>query len=196
MSSEPVRLDARAADNLRFIRDTMERAGAFTAVPGWGGAAMGASAVVAAFLAAQQSEPASWLRVWLIELVAAVLLAGSTMALKAKNSRVSLFGGPARRFALAFAPPVVAGGILTYALATSQQYELLAGTWLLLYGAGIVAGGVASVRIIPLMGALFFVLGVLAIALPANISRDVLLAVGFGGLHIIFGGIIAWRYGG
>jgi hypothetical protein len=196
MSSEPVRIDARAADNLRFIRDTMERAGAFTAVPGWGGIAMGVSALVAAVLASQQSDPASWLRIWLIEMVIAIVLASSAIAVKARRSRVSLFGGPARRFALGFAPPVIAGGLLTYALAINQQYDLLPGTWLLLYGSGVIAGGVVSVRVIPIMGALFFVLGVIALTLPTLASGDVFLAIGFGGLEIIFGGIIAWRYGG
>jgi hypothetical protein len=192
MSSEPVPLDARAADNLRFIRQTMERAGSFTAVPGWGGIAMGISALIAAFLASQQPDQAGWLRVWMIELAVALLLASTTMTLKARRARTPLFGGPATRFAVAFAPPVFAGGALTWALAWRGEYELLAAIWLLLYGAGIIAGGIASVRVVPIMGGLFFVLGLLALVAPANL----LLAIGFGGLHIVFGSIIAWRYGG
>lgn len=196
MSSEPVRIDARAADNLRFIRDTMERAGHFTAVPGWGGVAMGVTAVVAAVLASQQTDVTSWLRVWLIEMVVAIALASGAILLKAHRSHVSLLAGPARRFALGFAPPVLAGGLLTYALATNQQYDLLPGTWLLLYGSAVIAGGIASVRVVPIMGALFFVLGIVALTVPGIASGDVFLALGFGGLEIIFGGIIAWRYGG
>jgi hypothetical protein len=192
VSPEPIAVDKRAAENLRFIRDAMERAGAFTAVPGWGGVAMGTSALVASYLAAQQNDSAQWLRVWLLELVVALVLASLTMGLKARRARTSLFGGPALRFAIAFAPPVLAGGALTWALATHNQYELLPAVWLLLYGSGIAAGGVASVRVIPIMGALFFLLGVLALFGAGNLW----LAVGFGGLHIIFGGIIAWRYGG
>ena len=185
-------MDQRAAENLRYIRDTMERAGAFTAVPGWGGVAMGVSATVASLLAAQQANADQWLRVWLIELAVALVLASLTMGLKARRARTSLWGGPARRFAIAFAPPVLAGGALTWALASRNQYELLPAVWLLLYGSGIVAGGAASVRVVPMMGALFFLLGVLALFGTGNLW----LAVGFGGLHIIFGGIIAWRYGG
>ena len=166
MSSEPVRIDARAADNLRFIRDTMERAGHFTAVPGWGGVAMGVTAVVAAVLASQQSDVTSWLRVWLIEMVVAIALASGAILLKAHRSHVSLLAGPARRFALGFAPPVLAGGLLTYALATNQQYDLLPGTWLLLYGSAVIAGGIASVRVVPIMGAWFFVLGIVAFTMP------------------------------
>ena len=192
MSSEPVQLDARAADNLRFIRETMERAGSFTAVPGWGGIAMGISAIIAAVLAQQQPDQAGWLRVWLVELVVALLLASTTMTLKARRARTSLFGGPATRFAIAFGPPVLAGGALTWALAARGYYELLPALWLLLYGAGVVAGGIASVRVVPIMGGMFFVLGLVALVTSGNL----MLAIGFGGLHIIFGSIIAWRYGG
>ena len=192
MSSEPVSLDARAADNLRFIRETMERAGSFTAVPGWGGIAMGISAIIAAVLAGKEQDPALWLRVWIIELIVAMLLASATMTLKARRARTSLFMGPARRFAMAFAPPVMVGGVLTWALAWREQFELLPAVWLLLYGAGIIAGGMYSVRVVPIMGGLFFMLGLLALFLPGNL----LLALGFGVLHIVFGSIIAWRYGG
>ncbi len=192
MGSQPAAVHDRAAANLDFIRQTMERAGSFTAVPGWGGAAMGASALVAAYLAAQQTDPAQWLRVWLLELVVAVVLASLTMTVKARRARIPLWGGPARRFALAFVPPVLAGGVLTWALASHGNYELLPSVWLLLYGSGIAAGGMSSVRVIPIMGALFFVFGVLAFFLSGNL----MLAAGFGGLHLVFGAIIAWRYGG
>jgi hypothetical protein len=182
----------RAADNLRFIRETMERASAFTAVPGWGGVAMGLSSLVAAWLA--RGQPAGpWLRIWLIELVVALVLASATMGWKARRARTSLFTGPARRFAMGFASPVAAGGVLTWYLATNGVYEPLAAIWLLLYGSGVIAGGISSVRIVPMMGVLFFVCGVIAAVFGAG---NLMLAIGFGVLHIVFGSIIAWRYGG
>ena len=192
MSTQPTPVSDRAADNLRFIRETMERATAFTAVPGWGGVAMGISALVAAYLASQQNEPGAWLQVWLIELVVALVLGTVGMTWKARRTRTSLFVGPARRFALGFAPAAVAGGVLTWALAANGQYTLLPGVWLLLYGSGVVAGGLNSVRLVPIMGALFFLLGIGALLGNGNLF----LALGFGGLHVIFGSIIAWRYGG
>lgn len=194
MTSQPLPIEARAQDNLRFIRSTMERAGAFTAVPGWGGVAMGISALGAAYLANAQTSDAAWLRIWLTELVVALVLASCTMTLKARRARVPLFVGPASRFAMSFAPPVLAGGALTWALAANGQYDLLPAVWLLLYGSGVIAGGVSSVRVVPIMGMMFFVLGV--VALLGVISGDLLMAAGFGVLHIVFGSIVAWRYGG
>ncbi|HEY0673199.1 MAG TPA: hypothetical protein VGD27_13055 [Longimicrobiales bacterium] len=196
MSSEPQPLHARAEDNLRFIRDTMERATAFTAVPGWGGIGMGISAIAAAAWAAQQATGQQWLRVWLLELAVALAVGSTAMLLKARRARTTLMHGPARRFAIAFGAPVLAGGALTWALVQEQQFELLPALWLLLYGSGVIAGGTFSVRVVPVMGCVFFILGLLALLTHELIAPDWWLAIGFGGLHIIFGAIIARRYGG
>ncbi len=192
MSTQPTPVSDRAADNLRFIRETMERAASFTAVPGWGGVGMGFSALAAAFLAQRQTDPDAWLRIWMIELVAALLIGSVAMIYKAGRARTALFGSPARRFALGFTPAVLAGGALTWALADQAQYDLLPALWLMLYGSGVIAGGLNSVRLVPLMGVLFFMLGLAALF----VTGDLMLALGFGGLHVVFGGIIAWRYGG
>ena len=58
-----VQIHSRAEDNLRFIRQTMEQATAFTAVPGWGGVAMGLTAIPAAFLALATETAEAWLTI-------------------------------------------------------------------------------------------------------------------------------------
>jgi hypothetical protein len=79
---ETVSLHSHAMDNLRFIRETMERAGRFTAVPGWGGFAMGVSALAASVIAVRQSTPDAWLATWLIEGFFAIALGAWTMQRK------------------------------------------------------------------------------------------------------------------
>lgn len=193
--SGPTALHDRAAENLRFIRETMERAGAFTAVPGWGGVGMGLSALAAAALAARQSSPGRWLAVWLGEAVVAVAIAAAGMALKAKRAETPLLSASGRKFALSFLPPVLAGALLTPALFRAGDVALLPGAWLLLYGAGVVTAGTYSVRAVPIMGTCLLLLGAAALFSPAAWG-DAYLAAGFGGVQIGFGFWIARKHGG
>src|SRR5258708_31726123 len=149
---EPILIDARAADHLRYIRETMENAAELAAVPGWGGVAMGAAAVAAAFLASRKNSPRAWLIVWLAEVFVAVAIATPAAATKARRANSSLFRGPGRKFTLSFAPPIIVGGLLTLALFQFGAVSVLPGVWLLLYGTAIVTGGAFSVRAVPIMG--------------------------------------------
>jgi hypothetical protein len=196
----PPRLDsptlhARAMDNLSFIRQTMERATAFTAVPGWGGVGMGMLALGASAVASTRISPREWLVAWLGTAVVALTLGGWTMANKARRAGTVVFSYSGRRFVLSYVPPLVVGALLTGVLVRAGLYQTLPGTWLLLYGTGVVTGGAFSVRVVPLMGLCFMALGVVALFGPTGWGNP-LMAVGFGGLHIVFGLVIARRYGG
>lgn len=190
----PQPLAEKALDNLRYIRATMERAGSFTAVPGWGQVAVGITALGAAVVAARQQSTLNWLVVWLTEAILALAIGGWTMVRKARAVNDSLLSGPGRRFGLSFLPPLVVGGLLTVALYFAGARPLLPAVWLLLYGTGVVTGGAFSVRVVPVMGLGFLLLGAVALFSPA--LGNWLLAAGFGGLHIGFGFWIARRYGG
>jgi hypothetical protein len=192
---EPIPIDARAADHLRYIRETMERAAEFTAVPGWGGVAMGVTAIAAAFAASRQSSPRAWLAVWLIEAFVAVAIAAATAATKAHRANAALFSGPGRNFLLSFAPPIIVGGLLTFALFRADAVAALPGVWLLLYGTAIVTGGAFSVRVVPVMGLCLMAVGTLALFAPASWG-DAFMAAGFGVLQIGFGIWIARHHGG
>jgi hypothetical protein len=183
------------ADDLRFIRDTMERSSAFTAVSGWGHVILGVTAVAAAALAARQLSSFAWLKVWLAEGLVAVAIGLLSCTWKANRRGLPLFSGPARKVALGLAPPLVAGAFLTFLLFRAGLQSALPATWLLLYGAGIMTGGAFSVAIVPVMGLCFMLLGGLAVLAPAAWG-NAFLAAGFGGLHIIFGFLIARRHGG
>src|SRR5690242_18121122 len=192
---EPIPIDARAADHLRYIRETMESAAEFTAVPGWGGVAMGVTALVAALAASRQSTPRAWILVWLIEAFVAVAIAAPAAATKAHRANSALFSGPGRKFLLSFAPPIIVGGLLTFALYAAGATGVLPGVWLLLYGTAIVTGGAFSVRVVPLMGFCLMILGAAALFAPAAWG-NAFMAAGFGVVQIGFGIWIARHYGG
>ena len=190
-----VHIQDRALDNLRYIREAMESSASFTAVPGYGGIAMGASALVAAALAAQPTLRDRWLAIWVLDAVVAALLGGWAMRRKARSQGVELYRGVARRFLMNLLPPILAAVVLTTVLAVAGDLSVIPGTWLLLYGTGVVTGGAFSVRPVPLMGIGFMALGAVTLLLPDAWS-NVMLAIGFGGLHLVFGALIARRYGG
>lgn len=186
---------ARAVEDLRFIRETMERSSPFTAVPGWGQVAMGATALGAAWIARLQVRPSAWLQVWLGEAVVAVAVVLTATWSKAQRAGLPLISGPGRKFALNFLPPMIAGGLLTIIFYRAGLTRALPGTWLLLYGTGVVAGGAFSVTSVPVMGMCFMLTGAAALFAPAAWG-NALMAAGFGGLHIAFGLWIARRHGG
>lgn len=188
-------LAGRAEDNLRFIRETMERAGSFTAVSGWGQVAIGATALVASWLGALARTPDRWLAVWLGEATVAVAIAMATTTWKVRDARTPMVSGPARKFALSFVPPMAVGALLTVVLVNHGEYTLLPAVWMLLYGAAVVSAGTFSVRIVPVMGACFMAVGALALAWPSA-PQNVMMGVSFGALHILFGTLIARRHGG
>ncbi len=196
--SQPIEtptLHAHAMNDLRFIRSTMERASSFTAVPGYGMVVMGATAALTAYLSSQRADAEGWLVIWLAEAVLATSIAFISMGYKARSAKISLFTGAGWRFILNLFVPVFAGVPLTLVFYQQGLTEILPGLWLLLYGTGVVTGGAFSVRIIPTMGFGFILTGVVTLFVSPYWG-DYMLAFGFGGLHIIFGGAIARRHGG
>ncbi len=182
-------------DQISVIRQTMERSTAFTAVSGWGYCAMGATALVAAVIALRQPTTEGWLAAWLAEALVAVTVALVTMQQKASRLGTQVLSVPGRRLFTGLLPALVAGGVLTVALIRVGDPRQIPGVWLLLYGVAVMQAGTFSVRVIPLMGALFVLLGAVALSLPW-FWANVLLAAGFGLVHIGFGVYIARRHGG
>ncbi len=182
-------------DNLRYIRQTMEAAATFTAVSGWGMVVTGATAVVAALLAGTTQSPTRWLFIWLCEACLSVAISVYTMALKARAAKLPLWSEPARKIVFSFAPPMLVGALLTLLFFERGLLALLPGVWMLLYGVGVVAAGTFSVRIVPVMGIAFMMVGTVALFAPAAWMTACMVA-GFGGLHLLFGVLIARRHGG
>lgn len=192
---EPPALHERAMDNLKYIRETMERATSFTGISGWGQVAIGFSALASASISAQQKTFKAWLAVWMAEALIALLIAGWSIDRKARAAKMPLLSGPGRKVAFSLSPPIFAGAIVTVVLYRAGLTHAIPGLWLLLYGTGVVTGGMFSVSVVPIMGLCFMALGAVTFFAPAEYANW-LMATGFGGLHIVFGVIIARRYGG
>lgn len=186
-----------AVDNLRYIRQTMERAGSFTSIPGWGGFLVGVTALVTTAIAEPLTagRPRDWLNLWLVEALIASAVGWIAMVLKGKRASVSLTNGVARRFFIAYFAPLVGGAVLTLALWRAGAFQPMPSVWLVLYGTAFVSSGAFSLRVIPVMGGCFMAFGLIAAFLPLSLG-NLVLGAGFGGLHIIFGLIIARHYGG
>lgn len=194
-STEPPALSDRAMDNLRYIRETMERALPFTGISGWGEIAIGATAFIATAVAAQQATFKGWFAVWVAEGLISLLIAGWSMDRKARAVHMPLVSGPGRKVVFSLAPPLIAGALLTLVLKRAGVESAIPGTWLVLYGTGVITGGMFSVRAVPAMGVCFMLLGAVALFTPPAYANW-FMAAGFGGLHVLFGAIIVRKYGG
>ena len=192
---QPVNIGDRAIDNVKYIRDMMERSASFTAVPGYGGMLMGTTAIAAAYIASQQIYLRNWLIVWLTEAFLAAAIGFLAMWQKSKIAGSSLTSAPARKFACGFVAPLLAGVAITLGLWRYEHFEMMPPIWMLCYGAAVVTGGAFSVRAVPVMGWIFMAFGVAAFLFPTG-YRDYFMAASFGLTHIVFGAIIARRYGG
>ena len=156
---------------------------------------MGLTALPAAWIAASQPTPGRWVSVWLVEAGLAIVIGALAIRLKAQRAGLPVFSGVGRKFLLSFLPASVAGVVLTAALWARGSVGLLPGIWMLLYGASVVSSGTYSVSAVPLTGACFMLFGAAALLSPAGLE-DVWMATGFGGLHILFGTVVARRHGG
>lgn len=172
----------------------MERAASFTAVPGWGGVIIGCSAISAGAVAFGHTLKWQFIA-WLIEAAVAVGIAFWSVREKSRRLGISLPSKAARRALLSFTPPLFAGAVLTAVLYREHMLQMVPGLWLLLYGASVLTGGASSVKIVPVMGMCFMLLGTLSLVSPVEWG-EAFLVLGFGLTHIVFGLVIARRHGG
>jgi hypothetical protein len=191
----PRSVSSHAADELTFIRSVMERSSRFAAVPGVGGVVVGVVGLAAASVAATQPTADRWLATWLVAASVAVVVQLMAMMRKAHRAGMRLTDASARRFGFAMAAPLAAGAAITYKLWIMRDFAVMAPTWLLLYGAGVLTGGMFSVPVMRTIGACFMTTGIAATLTPPEWG-NVWLAIGFGGLHIGFGAYIARHHGG
>lgn len=191
----PTPIDSGAVENLRYIRSTIEAAHTFTTVPGKGCIAMGLTALAAVGLESLPQLAPHWLAVWVGAAIVACSAALWFMEQKARAQGLSLRRAVARRFFMTLAPAFLAGAILTVALAGQVDRELITGMWLLLYGTGLAACGLFAIPAVFTAGIAFMGLGTATLWLPPG-SAHIVLALGFGGIHLALGAVIVRRHGG
>lgn len=192
---DPTPIDFGAVENLRYIRSTIEAAHTFTTVPGKGCIAMGLTALVAVGIESIPQLASYWLGVWVGAAVVACASALWFMEQKARAQGLSLRRAVAKRFFMTLAPAFIAGAILTAALAGRVDREIVTGMWLLLYGTGLAACGLFAIPAVFTAGLAFMALGTATLWLPPG-SAHVVLALGFGGIHLVLGTTIMRHHGG
>ena len=196
MQSEiPIPIETRALGTLAYIRRSIETSGTL-AVPGMAGVVMGSIGLLAALAASTTQWAPLWPSIWMFAGATAFLVGGALMARETALSGHARYLGPVRKFLLCLCPALFAGAVLTAVLWHAGMLSLLPGTWLLLYGCAVLSASTVTIpstmRLIAMMGALFVVLGSLAFVLPAP-AHTVILGIGFGALHIVFGILVGSR---
>lgn len=193
--ADPTPISSSAAENLRYIRSTIEAAHTFTTVPGKGCIALGIAALTAAGLESLPALADYWLPIWLTAAVVSSAVALFFMEMKARRQGLSLRRTVAVRFFLTLVPAFAAGAVLTVALHGSVGRDVIAGVWLLLYGVGIASCGAFSIYVVLIAGFAFMGLGTVTFAAPPAWAPG-MLALGFGGIHLALGAVIARDHGG
>jgi len=194
-SQPPVSVADRADENLRFIRETMERSHLFTSVPGYGGALMGVTAIGASIIASRYPFGREWAFIWIVEALLALMIGLFAIWQKTESSDSPLVSTPARKFSLSFLPPAMCGAAFTYGLWKSGNYQMMVPVWIICYGAAVACSGIFSVRTVPVMGWSFIIAGLISFLIPAS-NANLMMGLTFGGLHIAFGIFIGRRHGG
>jgi len=185
-----VEMDTHAQATLRYIRSSMDAA-ALVATPGSAGIAIGSVGVIAALLAAGPGRAHS-LTVWISAAPLASLLGATIMGRQQRHLGRTLFGPSVRRFVLCLAPALLVGAVLTAADLYDGDLHVIAGTWLLLYGCAVMAASATTIGLVAWLGGLFVLLGIAALLLPMS-THNLILGVGFGGLHLLFGTYLIGR---
>jgi uncharacterized BrkB/YihY/UPF0761 family membrane protein len=188
----PIPIESRALGTLAYIRTSIESSGSM-AVPGMAGIVMGGIGIIATIVASVPSGARHWLGIWLVAAAVAFALGGAMMAREAAQSGHARYLGPVRKFLLCLCPALLTGAALTFVLFRAGTTSLIPGVWLLLYGCAVLSASTVTIartmRLICIMGALFMLLGILAFAAPPR-THTLILGMGFGALHTIFGILI------
>jgi hypothetical protein len=199
---------------LHEIRDIMARSARFLSLSGWSGVWAGCVALAGSFIAQ------TWLRelpetyqssgnvqtsisideynatasqfVMLALAVFIVALIGGWYFTwrKTRQQGVSLWNNASKKMVAQIAIPMVAGGIFALNFLFDRQESYIAPTCLVFYGLALINGSKYTLSDIKYLGLCEVVLGCICLFVPG--FGLAFWAIGFGGLHILYG-IIMWN---
>lgn len=189
----PTSLSERLARDLGTIARVMDHARGFPAISPGGWIAMGSVGIALGSSASLAGEPHSWLLAWLATAAVAMTVGLAATLRRARAQDYALWSRPAASFWMQLVTPLVLGALLTALWTARERWELVAGTWLVFYGTGLMAGGSCCRHAVRRAGLVFQGLGLAAFAWPTLGSA--LLVAGFGGVHLVTG-MTMWRSDG
>mgnify|MGYP006932268458 CR=1 FL=1 len=197
-------------DELSSIRNLMERSVKFMSISGLAGVLAGCYALLGAaaaygivygfgadsgyrghFFAAREivvQLSAIAVTVLLLSVATGILMS----VRKAKRLQQSIWNPASRSLLIMVAVPLIAGGLLVLIFLWRGLYTIISPAFLIFYGLALVAGSPYTFHEVRWLGITEIALGLLAALVPG--SGLVLWAIGFGVLHIVYGGIMYYRY--
>lgn len=200
----------RPQDDLAQIRNIMERSTRFLSLSAWAAILAGVYALLGAAVAYRIIYFSPLVRydaltegffapgalpLFLTAVTVFVLAAATGVWLshrKAQKAGQKLWNRVAIRAAVNFVIPLSIGGAFVLILYDRGYYNLLAASTLIFYGLALLNAGNFTFSDIRKLGILEMLVGLLAALYPNN--GLLFWALGFGLLHIIYGGILYWKY--
>jgi len=195
-----------ARENLRVIRQTMERSTKYSTLSGLSGILIGLSAIVSVIATSRilharyhahqplQSAYPSLGVLWLCELALAV---GIEFACNKRRARYvgKRVASPLGAHIIVAALPAFVGALaLTAFFALHGLAALVWGIWMLTYGLAICAVGLFSVRPVSYLGSAFVLAGAVTLLLPTQLQLF-MMGLTFGGFHIVYGALMGRKHG-
>lgn len=186
------------------IRSMMERSSKFLSLSGWAGILAGVYALFGAWVANSLLgfQPDTIFYSYL-DLTNILLTAGGVLVLalvtalldsrrKAQKREESAWNSTSKRLLASIAVPLFTGGLVIILLLQYGLLGLMAPFTLIFYGLALYNAGFYSIREVRLMGFAQMILGLLNLGF---IETGLLFwAIGFGGIHIVYGIYMHFRY--
>ncbi len=195
-----------ARENLRVIRQTMERSTKYSTLSGLSGVLIGLSAIAAVLVTSRTlharhdshqplaaSYPSLGL-LWLLELALAVGIEFACNKRRAGAIGKRVASPLGAHILVAAGPAFVAALTLTAFFALHGLAAVVWGIWMLTYGLAICAVGLFSVRPVSYLGAAFVLAGAVTLLLPAQ-WQLAMMGLTFGGFHIVYGVLMGRKHG-